>query len=385
MQRTNNYPIVLVHGFIGWGADQKIGQFLPYYGMWNGNAKVAILEDGIPCFAPSVGPFSSMWDRACVLYAQLKGGRVDFGKVHSEKYGHDRYGDTYEALIPDWGELSENGKLKKISLIGHSFGGPTMRQFIHLLAEGSEEERAGTPADELSPLFEGGKAKWIHSCTSLSGTHNGATALESSAPVVNPIQYFLYGLGNVLSGTKIAKYYNWNLDRFGISSADHHIKLNKEGLSKYVHMKMDNIFYELSFDGAMEATKDFKPYDCIYYFSYPAKRTKQHFGFLELPTRDMWLPARLASLSECLYKSMRFGKEWQPNDGFVNVMSTRGPLNEPKTDFVSNEESKPGIWNVMPVEWKDHLSYMGVGETKEEYNDFFKGLAERSATLPVIE
>ena len=48
-------------------------------------------------------------------------------------------------------------------------------------------------------------------------------------------------------------------------------------------------------------------------------------------------------------------------------------------------EIKPGIWNVMPEEWKDHTSYMGIGETAEDYHKFFKALAVRSMTLPVVE
>ena len=49
---------------------------------------------GIHTVAPSMGPFTSAWDRACEVYAQLVGGTVDYGKAHSEKYGHERYGRT---------------------------------------------------------------------------------------------------------------------------------------------------------------------------------------------------------------------------------------------------------------------------------------------------
>ena len=43
----------------------------------------------------SVGPVSSNYDRACELYAQIKGTRVDYGQVHSQRYGHARYGKDY--------------------------------------------------------------------------------------------------------------------------------------------------------------------------------------------------------------------------------------------------------------------------------------------------
>ena len=140
MEKTNNYPVVMVHGFLCWGSEERINDFLPLFGMWNGNARMTVLEMGVPCFTPSVGPFSGMWDRACDLYAHIKGGTVDYGYVHSKRNHHERYGNTYEALVPNWGDLDEYGKIQKINLIGHSFGGPTVRTLINLLAEGSKEE-----------------------------------------------------------------------------------------------------------------------------------------------------------------------------------------------------------------------------------------------------
>lgn len=385
MKKTNDFPIVLVHGFLCWGTESKINHFMPCFGMWNGNARVSIIEEGIQCYTPHVGPFSSMWDRACVLYARIKGGRVDYGKVHSEKYGHDRYGDTYEALVPNWGELDAAGKIQKINIIGHSFGGPTVRTLVHLLAEGSEEERLGTPAGELSPLFEGGKQKWIHSCTTLAATHSGVTLPDAARPLVNPMAYAVFGIGNLVSGTVLARFYDFGLDRFGLSSKTEHLKLNKAGLKKLVNMKADNIFWELSTEGGTELTKNYKTYDDIYYFSYGGKRTKTHLGgLIELPTKDMWLPLRLFSIFECLYTDKDHGKDWRPNDGLVNVPASLAPLNEPRTDFVSNDACKPGVWNVMPLEWKDHTSYMGVGEDPKVFANYFKEMADRLSDLPVI-
>ena len=47
----------------------------------------------------NVGAFSSNYDRAVELYYYIKGGRVDYGAA---KYGHKRYGRTYEGIMPDW-------------------------------------------------------------------------------------------------------------------------------------------------------------------------------------------------------------------------------------------------------------------------------------------
>ncbi|MBQ2437904.1 MAG: lipase, partial [Clostridia bacterium] len=151
-QYNNNYPLVLLSGWNGWGEHDSIdakGQF-PYWNFFTSGDLIKHLEEkGFEVFHPSLGPWNSGWDRACILWAYLFGGRVDYGKVHSEKYHHARYGRTYPGVLKD---LGQEGPHKKINIFGHSFGGPTVKEIANLFVNGSEEERAGTPADELSPL-----------------------------------------------------------------------------------------------------------------------------------------------------------------------------------------------------------------------------------------
>ena len=73
MRKTNNYPFVLVHGYLCWGNDDRINDICPLFGMWNGSAKEALQDAGYIADTPSVGMFSGMWDRACELYAFIKG------------------------------------------------------------------------------------------------------------------------------------------------------------------------------------------------------------------------------------------------------------------------------------------------------------------------
>ena len=390
MQNKSNYPVILIHGFLCWGTESKLCQFVPTFGMWHGNARYAISDIGNRNYAPHVGPFSSMWDRACILYAMIKGGTVDFGKVHSEKMGHARYGATYPGYVPDWGELDEAGKIKKIILVGHSFGGPTVRTLLHLLAEGDPDEVAGTEPSELSDLFKGGKQKWVHAAVTLAATHNGVTLPDAARPLVNPLATFLYKIGNATSGTWFAKFYDFNLDWYGFTSRDNHISL-KEGKQKIRDLlahEEDNIYYELSTTGGTACLAKTKTYDNIYYFSYYGRRTRRH-GSFELPTRDMWAPFALFSIFECLYSDETHkGEEWQANDGLVNVAAAHHPIGQPFVEYstlASDADIRPGIWNVMPQEWKDHTSYMGIGETDEGYNEFFKEMITRINNLPVIE
>jgi triacylglycerol lipase len=319
-----------------------------------------------------------------MLYAYIKGGRVDYGKVHSERNGHERFGKTYPGVVPNWGELDEAGKIQKINIIGHSFGGPTVRTLIHLLAEGSAEEREGTDPDDLSPLFEGGKVKWIHSCTTLAGTHNGVTLPEQIQKAVKPLAFTIFSLGPLTSGTWFSKVYGFHLDRFGLSSQTKHVGWDPTLLLHYINLKEDNIHWELSREGAAELTKDYTVYDNIYYFSYYGVRTAENKKGGQSGTKDMWLPMRPFAWMTGNFKRKTIGDEWMPNDGLVNIPAAHHPFKDPWQDF-DPDNIKPGIWNVMPQEYKDHTSYMGVLETKEDYKNFFLEIADRVTDLPVIE
>ena len=179
-QWNTNYPYVFVHGLMGWGEYDFYYDLFPYWGMFGGELLGKIEKNGYECYGASVSGTASAWDRACELYAQLTGTVVDYGKAHSERCGHDRYGKDFsgKAMLEKWD--SEN----KINLLGHSFGGATMRVFATLMAKGDEAEISATSSDDISPFFTGGKSDWIYSLTSLAAPHNGTTAygLENSMP-----------------------------------------------------------------------------------------------------------------------------------------------------------------------------------------------------------
>ena len=54
----NDYPVVLVHGFMGWGEDEMGG-----YNYWGGkNDYINLMrEEGYKIIEASVGPVSSNW------------------------------------------------------------------------------------------------------------------------------------------------------------------------------------------------------------------------------------------------------------------------------------------------------------------------------------
>ena len=72
----NSYPIILIHGFLGWGRDEMAGY---YY--WGGRTdlEAVLREDGYEVYTVSVGPISPNFDRAIETFYQIKGGQVDYG------------------------------------------------------------------------------------------------------------------------------------------------------------------------------------------------------------------------------------------------------------------------------------------------------------------
>jgi hypothetical protein len=69
-KRVNDYPIVLVYGLLGFGRDELFG-----FKYWGGfiDLEQELREGGYETYTSAVGPVSSVWDRACELYACIKG------------------------------------------------------------------------------------------------------------------------------------------------------------------------------------------------------------------------------------------------------------------------------------------------------------------------
>ncbi|NCC87148.1 MAG: hypothetical protein EOM05_04690 [Clostridia bacterium] len=395
MKKQNSYPVICVHGFAGFGEDELLSKMFPYFGLWNGDVRKTSKNLGLECHIPSLGPFSSAWDRACELYAHIVGGTVDYGKVHSEKNGHKRFGRTYDALIPDWGQLDEDGKIKKINLIAHSFGGPTSRLFIQLLNEGSMEEVEGTSDGELSGLFKGGHANWIHSLTNLASSNEGISLVQAFGKSADKIWKGILLAAGIIGNSPVRKIYDFGLDQFGITNSKKNgfkFGVNMKAIDKYIANKADNQMYELSIEGAQNLTKDMHTYDSIYYFSYAGCRTKNIANTnLKCPTSKLsplLVPFGMISSN---YKNFTDTSKpmvtdaWLSNDGCVPVISALAPLNEAQADFDCTGNCVPGIWYKMSIEDKDHMSYMGMGENVYKYSNFMQDILTRVCSLESVE
>lgn len=368
------YPYVFVHGLNGFGDDT--GSPVSYWGATGGSLLSELEAQGIMCFAPSVNPAGSAWDRACELYAALTGTRVDYGAAHSAACGHSQYGSTPEApLFADWGQVDANGNLRKVNLIAHSFGGATARMLCALLHNGSQEEIAASQSagQTPSPLFTGGKGDWVFSLTCLAAPHNGVSLLTMVD--VNPAFSTAAALLENISLSAL-------LESFGLTSGGGGVDVlgvlsdlgfvgSGSSLNDILEAAktMDTAYYDLSLTGAQavnELTAELCP--DTYLFSYPVDGTNNGS-----PTDDMSKAFKILGALIGNFTSPEFGIDdsWRSNDCLVNTISATAPFDEP-SEAVANpaeliiKDIKAATWYVMPTVRGDHGSVIGLFRSMEE-------------------
>lgn len=382
------YPYVLVHGLGGWGEGNGINEVAEYWGASTGDLSAFLQEQGYKVYEPSVGPFSSTWDRVCELYAQLTGTTVDYGEAHSKEHNHERFGRAYtQPLFEGWGKAQNARQKLKINLVGHSFGGATSRMLASLMEYGNEAEMQAT-GDLTSPLFTGGKGDWINSVTALCAPHNGSsltTIIESIgglAGIENPIEliisacFSLAGLSTPISGI-----YDFRLDQFGLGKIDGGYNEIVKSVSSVLSPGIDHAGYDLSPDGAAQVNEKIEMVDDVYYFSYAYCTTKQaKLLGVQVPqssTLAILYPMALAmgAYTGTTANGIEIDQSWQPNDGLVSVVSASYPSDEPHVDFVGEvQDAQKGIWNFMGTYEGDHGTVIGLNADTQKTHDFYMTL-----------
>ncbi|TMW61515.1 hypothetical protein Poli38472_012706 [Pythium oligandrum] len=401
----NKYPIVLVHGFAGWGRDELLG--VKYWGGIQGDLQEQLKAQGYTVYTAAVGPFSSNWDRACELYAQIKGGQVDYGANHAAKHGHARYGRTFPGLYPQWGNTT-NGAVNKVHLIGHSMGGQTVRMLAQLLASGSK----GAPVEESvmsHPLFAGGK-NWVHSITTIAAPNQGTLLGDGFSQIGDLVKSLVIGVFSVLGvgSDATSSIYDAKLDQWGLEA-----KGSSESLSAYINRIFaspvfapgfkDICLWSLSTSGAAEENKWVKTLSNVYYYSYANVDT---YAWVDILLRSIQLPNLLTMLLPLqplgTFIGGRYGpnsgftESWQANDGVVNTYSMGKDSTGSAVTFAGT--STLGVWMQMPqLDHMDHLAVVGTTlhtQVKDVYvaharllyslptTTSSRNLAEQAATVP---
>ncbi|MCR4904242.1 MAG: hypothetical protein K6A23_15395 [Butyrivibrio sp.] len=352
---------VYVHGLSGWGSYDTINEFFPYWGMSTGSVIRYMNNQGYRSFAASVDPTGSAWDRACELYAQLTGTVVDYGKAHSEAAGHDRYGEDFtgRALLEDF----ENSR---IVLIGHSFGGATIRLFSEILKNGSDEELAVTDENDISDFFKGGNGDNLFALVTLAAPTNGTTA------------YDLYEDENFdTSKIEIPEEYEKNSDAVSKST-----KADLDGRASY-----DYAAFDMHIDNAIALNETITTFDDVYYFSYPCSSTVINEDGTLSPdpeiTENIFMKGAIymSNYTGTTKGGFAIDESWQSNDGLVNEESAKAPLNAPSALYAESSDITTGIWYVMPTYHGDHMSLQGGLTKRNNVKPFYLELAKMLAEL----
>lgn len=384
----NRYPFIFVHGMMGWGEGSAYEVETPYWGIQPENNVMTYLRNqGYEVYNPPVGGLSSAWDRACELYAQLMGTVVDYGEAHSKKCGHERYGRDYTGKAT----MGEAWDFETpLNLVGHSFGGATVRLFASLIAYGDEEEIA-TSGENCSGLFKGGHESSIYSVTTLAAPHNGSTVANYiSDPIVPAVFVALLTQASINTGMN-----NMDLmfDQWGISADPAVSEQPKLSLGKCIKAAAsnDNCAYDMTVQGAEELNEKIKTVKTAYYFSYSTCITEtDKCGYTKL--NDDYdnvfelfkFTSKMISASVNVFLGGKFiDKSWGANDGIVPLTSALYPSNAEHTDYVDDCELQTGIWYVMPtIMGADHYDFCTAAETgelgtKEEFFGFYTNHIER--------
>ena len=370
-QYKNQDPIILVHGFNGFTDDINPNVLSHYWGGDKLNIRQDLEQNGYNAYEASISAFGSNYDRAVELYYYIKGGTVDYGAAHAERYGHERYGKTYEGVYKDW----QPGQ--KVHLVGHSMGGQTVRQLEELLRNGSQEEieYQKTHGGDISPLLQGGHDNMVSSITTLGTPHNGTHAADELGNEAL-VRQVVFDLGKRL-GNKISRV-DFGLSQWGLKQqpGESYISYLLRVKNSKLWQSKDNGFYDLTRDGATDLNRKTSLNPNIVYKTYTAEATHPTLIGKQKADYNMFLPFTVTG--NVIGKATE--KEWRENDGLVSVISSQHPFNQAYTE--ATDTNQKGIWQVTPTkhDW-DHVDFVGQDSTdtkrsREELQQFWYDLAD---------
>lgn len=390
----NKYPIILVHGFAGWTREEFNG--FKYWGGNNGDFQEMLRKDGYEVYTAAIGSFASNWDRACELYAFIKGGTVYYGSNHAAVHGHNVTGRTYPGVFPQWGEVID-GEVQKVHLIGHSMGGQTSRMLAQLLQHGTK----GAPIQEDPSshiLFKGGH-DWIHSISTIATPNRGTTLADFSNKFGDLPEWIgatLFSIAGVDSDSAVLNFFDAKLEQWGIAR-----RQPNETLKQYMKRVFSSGFFKknviddckhsLSAEGAEQENEWVTTLPNVYYYSFStadtfaARNVLLRRIHLPRPFSMFWVIQPTSTFLGSRYTPEKSGKTeaWQQNDGVVNTASMKSDGKGAVVDY--KDSSRMGRWHHMAL--FDRLDHQAVIGNKKSVNVYhvYAGHAKLLHNLPTHE
>jgi triacylglycerol lipase len=396
---ANNHPIVLVHGFLGFGDEQFAASGFKYWGGFDDIAAHMRQHHGQhPVLVATVGPVSSSWDRSAELYYQIKGGCVDYGAVHAARFQHqageqrppgqcwaadpaDNPQHYPLALYPAWDAAHP------IHLIGHSQGGQTIRSLIELLENGSPHGDEGG-----GELYQGGKIGWVVSATTISAPHDGTSLHDAIGNFGLVATDLASGIAAIASPGQPGPPLDLRLGQFGLArnvgESAPAWRARTQAAPLWNTDSYDTAQYEMGPDGARQFNSWVKTSPHVYYFSianvateagaFCCNGTDRLVAFFQnrryqYPRNDMapltkpyageWILPSLGRRGLGSYTQSAPGRvtvdaRWFRNDGVVNTVSMRAPAGQPVRDYDGGPLK--GTWNFLDTyHGYDHFDVLG--------------------------
>jgi len=389
-------PVVLVEGFLGRGSPGYWGDLTKHNrpNIYTGTRRRLI--------CPHLGTVSSLHDRACELYYQLKGGTVDYGERHSSAHGHSRFGRTYAGLYPEW-----NAE-RPLHFLGHSYGGVTVWYLQQLLIKGyfredgeefddMDDNADFLPTATTGSMDGGGDGAWIRSLTGISAPFCGTTATyilgerEDIPAKVRPLSVgsFIYRTVHLYLYCDFGPYirsklYDFNVDHWGFGRTRAADSIRKESpfrtllknlkCSEWAERR-DCAPYDLTARRMALVNRRASLCSTTYYQSFSASMTKknQKTGFHD-PIVHPLLP--LSALAYFVgrhqFESSKLRDEISGiSDG--SIKNENEPCHEQCDEKMGTERKIPDMGHYCPSDWWDNdgvvstISQRHPGACRQDY------------------